>query len=96
MGGLGGFAKGLSKALFKPEDDQPAAPPIEIGLNEAPPEYCDGPAEANVAEADVSAAERRANEREENAQDVTARAREAVRRQDDPNIKGDPYKLGEA
>jgi len=97
VGGLGGFAKGISKALFKPEENvQPTAPPVEVGLNEAPPDYCDEPAEANVAEVDVSAAAQKAVDREKKALVAKADAKEAAKRQDDPDVKNDPVKLAEA
>jgi len=97
VGGLGGFAKGISEALFKPEENaQPTAPPVEINLNEAPPEYCDEPAEANVAAADLSAAAQKADDKEKKAQAVTAEPKAVIKRQDDPDVKSDPGKLAKA
>ena len=97
VGGLGGFAKGISKALFKPnENSQPTAPPVEIGFNEAPPEYCDEKAEVNVAEADVAVAAQKANDREKQALVAREDAMEAKKRQEYPEIKNNPERLAEA
>ena len=85
VGGLGGFAKGISKALFKPdENSQPTAPPVEIGFNEAPPEYCDEKAEANVVEADVAAAAQKADDREKKALVAREDAMEAKKTSGEP------------
>jgi len=96
-GGLGGFAKGISKALFKSdENSQPTAPPVEIGFHEAPPEYCDKQTEANVAEAEVAAAAQKAGDRENKAIVAKADAVKARKRQEDPEVQKDPDKLAEA
>jgi len=96
VGGLGGFAKGISKALFKPEEAvQASVPPVEVGLNEAPPEYCDDPIEANIVEAEVFLAKHKAADKARTAQAAAAEAEEALRQQEDPTIRNDPARLVE-